>query len=177
MSKSHKMIHFPKTRLAKLVARGGGMSQSAALENAQKNIETMHAQGDEFILRLVAEIADIVGAPRPAGNVPEADLTAVLLRADQIVTLAETFDHEFLATIAKSLCDMVEGFLGKGLHDRAPILVHIQALVLMAPGTAKLSDVEFQIVLDQLTKVRRHFNILAAAEEETDTLCQLPDAV
>ena len=50
MNKNYKMIHFPKTRLSRLVARSGGVSRVAALENAHKNIEAMHEQGDDAIV-------------------------------------------------------------------------------------------------------------------------------
>ena len=164
MNKITKLVHFPKIRLSKLVARSGGISYVAAMENARKNIELMHEQGDKVIMRSIAEINDIVNAPRIGDKFSEADLSFILIRADQIVTLAETLGHKLLDTIAKSLCDMVDGFLRSGQHDVAPVLVHVQAMDMVAPGSATLSEAEFDTILGELLKVRKHFNISSISD-------------
>ncbi len=167
-----KKTYFPKTRLSKLVARSGGISHVAAIENAHKNIEVMRDQGDEVIIRTIAEINAIVDAPQPGDELSEADMSAVLIYADQIVTLAETFGHELLDVIARSLCDMVDGLLRSGKRDLAPILVHVQAMDMMAPGSAKLSDAEFETIIGELSKVRKHFNITSLSDANPDSLMQ-----
>jgi hypothetical protein len=170
VSKKAKKTHFPKTRLSKLVARSGGISHLAAIENARKNIEQMRDQGDEAIIRSIAEINAIVNAPQPEDKLSEADMSAVLICADQIVTLAETFGHELLDVIARSLCDMVDGLLGSGKRDLAPILVHVQAMDMMAPGSTTLSDAEFETIIGELSKVRKHFNITSLGDANPDSL-------
>ncbi|MGB8364778.1 MAG: hypothetical protein ACLQUZ_06925 [Rhizomicrobium sp.] len=172
MNKNYKMIHFPKTRLSRLVARSGGVSRVAALENAHKNIEAMHEQGDDAIVRSIAEIGDIVNAPRPGDRFSDADLSAILTCADQIVTLAETFGHKSLNTIAKSLCDIVDGFLRSEIRDLAPVLVHFQALVMVAPGSAAISHAGFQTILGELSKVRKHFSIVSVVDVGADLFGQ-----
>jgi hypothetical protein len=172
VNKKSKKIHFPKTRLSKLVARPGGISYVAAIENAHKNIETMHEQSDEVIIRLIAEIDAIANAPQPEDEFTEADMSAILIRADQIVTLAETFGHELLDTIARSLCDMVDGLLGSGKRDVAPVLVHVQAMDKMAPGKETLCDAEFETILGELSKVRKHFNITSLSDANPDSFEQ-----
>ena len=168
MNEEAMKTYFPKTRLSKLVARSGGISHLAAMENARKNIETMRDQGGEVILRSIAEIDAIVNAPQPGDELSEADMSAILIRADQIVTLAETFGHELLGVIAKSLCDMVDGLLRVGKHDLAPILVHVQAMDMMAPGSAPLSATEFETIIGELSKVRKHFNITSLGDANPD---------
>ena len=172
MSKNAKKTYFPKTRLSKLVARSGGISHLAAIENARKNIEGMRDQGDEAIIRSIAEINAIVNAPQPEDELCEADMSAVLICADQIVTLAQTFGHELLDVIARSLCDMVDGLLGSGKRDLAPILVHVQAMDMMAPGSTALSDTEFETIIGELSKVRKHFNITSLGDANPDSLEQ-----
>lgn len=172
MNKEAKKTYFPKTRLSKLVARSGGISCAAAIENAHKNIEVLHEQGDEVILRSIAEINAIVNAPQPGEEFSEADMSAILIRADQIVTLAETFGHELLDTIAKSLCDMVDGLLRSGKRDVAPVLVHVQAMDKMAPGKKTLSDAEFETIIGELSKVRKHFNITPLSDANPDAFEQ-----
>lgn len=172
MNKKTKLIYFPKTRLSKLVARSGGISHVTAIENAHKNIEMMHEQGDEVIMRSIAEINAIVNAPQLRDEFSEADMSAILTRADQIVTLAETFGHELLDVIAKSLCDMVDGLLKSGKRDVAPVLVHVQAMDMIAPGSATLSDAEFETILGELSKVRKHFNITSISDANPGSLEQ-----
>jgi hypothetical protein len=168
VNKKAKKIHFPKTRLSKLVARSGGISCAAAIENAQKNIEVLHEQGEEVLLRSIAEIDAIANAPRPGDELSEADMSAILVRADQIVTLAGAFGHELLDVIAKSLCDMVDGLLRSGKRDLAPVLVHVQAMDKMAPGREALSDAEFETILGELSKVRKHFNITSIGDAHSE---------
>jgi hypothetical protein len=172
MSGKFSRTHFPKTRLSQLIARSGGISQFSAMENANKNIATMLEQGNEIIARSIAEIGEMVNMPRPEGVFSEADLTAVLIKADQIVTLAETFSHEALATIAKSLCDLADGFLQSEIRDIAPVKVHIQSLIMVTPGGAALPDAGLRIVLDQLAKVRKHFDIVSTIDGDSGALGQ-----
>ena len=169
MNKKVKKFHFPKTNLSKLVARPGGISHAAAIENAHQNIEMMREQGDEAIIRLIEEIDTIITASQPGDTLAEADMSAILTRADQIVTLAESFCHELLNTIAKSLCDMVDGLLRTGKRDLAPVLVHVQAMDTMAPGKETLSDTQLETILGELTKVRKHFNITSISDANPES--------
>jgi len=172
VNKKYTGTYFPKTRLSKLIARPSSISLYAALENAHKAIESMRDEGDKAVMRSIAEIGDIVNTPTSGGEFSEGDLTGVLTRADQIVTLAETFSCVSLATIAKHLCDLIEGFLRTGTYDRAPVLVHVQALIMMAPGGASISDQQFQTMLGELSKVRKHFNIESAVDSDLESLAQ-----
>lgn len=167
MNKKSAKVHFPKTRLSMIVARSGGISQSAALESAQKNVEEMRDEGDAVILRAIAEIGDLAIRPHSPGTFNDAELTDVLNLADQIVTVAETFGYTSLNTIGKSLCDLVDGFLAAGIRDRAPVIVHVQALTMMAPGGALISDKQFEIIFSELAKVRKHFNIASTVDADS----------
>ena len=142
------------------------------MENAHKNIEMMRGQGDDVILRAIAEIDAIANAPRPRKELSEAEMSAILLRADQIVTLAEAFGHSSLDVIAKSLCDMVDGLLKSEKRDLAPVLVHIQAMDKMAPGREALCDAEFGTILCELAKLRKHFNITSLGDAHCDAFEQ-----
>jgi hypothetical protein len=172
VSKKAKKTYFPKTRLSKLVARSGGISHVAAIENAHKNIEVMRDQGDKVIIRTIAEINAIVNASRPGGELSETEMSAILICADQVVTLAQTFGHELLDVVARSLCDMVDGLLRSGKRDLAPILVHVQAMEMVAPGSTTLSDTEFETITGELSKVRKHFNITSLGDANPDSFEQ-----
>lgn len=167
MNKKPAKVHFPRTRLSMLVARSGGISQSAALDSAQKNVDEMRDEGDTIIRRAIAEIGDLAIRPQSPGTFTDAELTDVLNLADQIVTVAETFAYASLNTIAKSLCDLADGFLAAGIRDRAPVIVHVQALTMMAPGGAPISDKQFEIILNELSKVRKHFGIASTVDADS----------
>jgi hypothetical protein len=170
VSNGSTTFHFPKTNLSRLVARSGGISRVAALDGALKNVESMRDQGDEVILRSMAEINVIIDASQPDGELSDANMADLLCRADQIVTLAESFGHELLDVTAKSLCDMVDGLLRAGRHNLAPIRVHVDALNMMMPGSATLSDAEFSTILAELSKVRDYFNITSIDNEHSGAI-------
>jgi len=152
-------LHFPNMRLTTLVARSGGISYSTAMENARQRIETLRAEGDKILETVVGEINAILDAKAAAHDLTEAEMSALLLRADQIVTLSETFGYETLGTVSRSLCDMVDGLMRSGHHDVAPVRVHVQAMDMVMPWSAPLSEAEFDLVLGELAKVRRKFDI------------------
>ena len=168
MTSGVRRVHFPKTRLSKLIARSGGISYVAAMENARKNVETMRDQADEAIRKSVAEIDAIAGSPRGTQDLTDVEMAAVLIRADQIVTLAGTFGHELLDKVARSLCDLIDGLMSAGKRDLAPVAVHIQAMDMMTPGKATLTNEELETVVAELAKVRKHFNIKAIDYDEPE---------
>ena len=53
---------------------------------------------------------------------------------------------------------MTDGIMRAGLHDIAPILVHVQAIRMMSPRSAALAPEAVEKVLAELTRVLTHFN-------------------
>jgi hypothetical protein len=123
----------------------------------------MRGDSDKVILCSIAAIEGIIDAPASRSSLSDADLGAILRHADQVVTLAGTFVYECLDVATRSLCDLADGMLRTGIHDPAPIRVHVQAIRLMAPGAAVLSPEEARKVLDELAKVLKHFNFESLA--------------
>ena len=101
----------------------------------------------------------VVFSPTAGEALDEAQMSDVLRHADQIVTLAGTFCYPALDAAAKSLCDIADGLLRAGLHDRSPVAVHVQTLHLLAPGAMTLSPEHAGTILAELAKVTAHFNL------------------
>lgn len=155
---------FPRLRLSQLVARSGGIGRDQAIEEAMKGVESLRAEGDETIMRLIAEIDSVMNGCRGKALATDA-IQLVLQAADQIVTLAGTFGYPSVASVGRSLCDVADGLIKSGIHDSAPIAVHVQSLHLLASGGASLSAAQTETVLAELAKVLVHYNFGSLADE------------
>lgn len=156
--KAKKKIFFPKTRLAELAARSGGILRDDALEGAMKTLEGMREKADTQIRAAVAAMEDIVFGAASGDTLDNEQILSILRHADQIVTLAGTFGYTTLDSASKSLCDVADGLLRAGMHDRQPVAVHVQTLHLLAPGKMVLSPEHAEKMLAELSKVSAHFN-------------------
>jgi hypothetical protein len=152
-----KMVHFPTTRFSELAARAGGVTGTAAVEGALKNLESSRAESDSVIAKAIATIEAIVYAPHVNDCLTEEEMCAILRHADQIVTLAGTFCYDRLDMATRSLCDLTDGLLRAKLFYAAPVVVLVKAVRLMAPGGAEVSQEEADKVFAGLEKVLSHF--------------------
>jgi hypothetical protein len=162
MTRAMKMIHFPVTRLSELVARNGGVTREHAVEEAKKSIEGLRDLALETIEAALKEIETAVyGAKRR--KLDSKSLREILMQADHIVTMTGTFGLETLECATKSLCDVVDGMMTRGSDDAAPVMVHVQTMRLLAPGSMVLNEEQVQHLLGELTKVRTHFHFTPLA--------------
>ena len=95
------------------------------------------------------------------------DMRKILQLADQIVTLAGTFGYTTLDRVMRSMCDVTDGLLQAHLSDAAPIMVHVQSMRLMAPGSTALTPQETVKVLGELAKILKHYNFGSLATHNT----------
>jgi hypothetical protein len=170
MTRVAKKIHFPTTRLAELAARPGGISQSRALEEATKSVQTLLDVGLETTHHAMAAIENIAYSAQN-GRLALDGMQNILRQADHIVTMAATFGFAGLEEASKSLCDVTDGLISRGLPDSAPIVVHVQAMRLMVPGGVQLGEEEVSRILAELAKVRLHYEfarLSAGAPVNTD---------
>jgi len=168
MSAGTKRTYFPKTRLSQLAARPGGVSRDSAIENALEAMEEMRDECTVAIETAIAAIEAILYAARNGLN--EAQMKDILGHADRVVTLAGTFGYGLLDTAVRSLCDVTDGLLPAQACEIAPIAVHVQAMRLMAPGSAKLSDIEAGHIFAELSKVRAHLGIVSSADANSQAV-------
>jgi hypothetical protein len=151
------MTFFPETRLAKLAARFGGIARDEAVEKAKEYIESMRGEGDQAIAEIMGEIETILATAK-GGKLATEQMKALLRWADQVVTLAGTFDYAALGRVMKSLCDVADGLIRAGLEDAAPIAVHVRAMRLVAPGSTALTGTQIDTVLAELAKILTHYD-------------------
>jgi len=162
-----KKIHFPKTRFAELAARAGGVVRETAVEEALNNIEASRDESDAVIESSIAAIEAI--AYSAGAELPAPQMREILRFADQIVTLAGLFRYHDLDAAARSLCDLTDGLLNAGLSDSAPVIVHAQALRLMAPGAAMLTaPEEAQRILDGLRRILDYFHFTPLSNDDAE---------
>lgn len=151
-----KKISFPKTRLADLISRPGGIDRDEAVAVALKAVETMRDDCNVAIGQTIGTIESIVraGKSRALGA---ADMQEVLTLADRLITLSGTYGYVQLDAVSRSLCDLVETLSRNGTYALEPIAVHTQALRLMAPGSALPPQEQIDGMLAMLAKVLAHF--------------------
>jgi hypothetical protein len=174
--KAKKKIFFPKTRLAELASRAGGVFRDDALDGAAKSLEGMREQADNQIRAAIAAMENIVFARSAGEALDDEQMLAILRHADQIVTLAGTFCYPSLDSAAKSLCDVADGLLRAGQHDRQPVAVHVQTIHLLAPGNMKLSPEHAEKMLGELAKVNQHFNVVSLGATQVNDNVELAAA-
>jgi hypothetical protein len=159
-----RLIHFPKTALSELVKDFGGMNRDAAIKGAQEELESMRGQADTVIEASIAALEQIGAAPQKADGFSSGQVYEILVRCDQIVTLAGTFGYPALDTAARCLCDLLEGLKEKSAGDIAAIRVHLRTLRLLAPGAAPLPAAQQEIVLSELAKILTHYGFDRASD-------------
>jgi hypothetical protein len=160
MSGAMKRVYFPKIKLQEMLMRPGGIARDDAIGNAIENLRAESAESNLVIEQAIAAIAAI--ASNAKGNVlPEADMKAILIQADEIVTVAGTFGYEHLDRAAKGLCDIADGLIRAQRTDAAPIHVHVMALRLFSPTAAAPSSAEAEKVIRELASVTAFYNFAA----------------
>jgi hypothetical protein len=158
-----KKIHFPKTRLSELAARSGGVTRDRAVEEALKSIDNLREHAVTTVESATVTIETILATAKN-GCVTKDDMRTILREADSIITMAGTFGMTALENIAKSLCDIADGLLGRDTQDAAPILVHVQAIRLASPNKPEIGDAVANHILGELSKVRTHYGFESLAQ-------------
>ncbi|MBI1329671.1 MAG: hypothetical protein GC166_07180 [Alphaproteobacteria bacterium] len=148
--------YFPHLRLAALAGRAGGTTRASAIENAMLALSVMREEGDATIVETIGAMEGILGEA-PDGRIGKDVLQSLLTCADQLVTLAAMFNYESLDQAARSFCDLLEAFFESGDGDAAPLVIHLRALHLMAPGSEPLSGESGRTVLEELARLRHHY--------------------
>jgi hypothetical protein len=168
MAAKTKKIFVPKTRLAELVGRAGGIHRDIAIENASEGLRGMREQADAAIHTAIAALEAIVLAPNASDTLTDDQMRMVLRHGDTIITLSGTFKYSALDTAARSMCDVSDGLLRAGLNSRQPIAVHVQTMHLVAPGNANLPAEHVEKLLGELAKVRAFFNFRSLGATPVD---------
>ena len=151
----NKKIYFPKIRLTELVMKPGGMTRDDAVAEAIRNVQSISGEGDAVMVASILELEKIVAAS--GGKLDAAKLDAVLVHADQIITLSGTFGYDTLDRATRSLCDTVECLQAAKSDAVAPVAVHVDAMRLFAPGKVVATGAAAEAVLTELALVQAHY--------------------
>jgi hypothetical protein len=151
----NKKIYFPKIRLTELVMAPGGMTRDDAVAAAIRNVQSISGEGDTVMLASIQKIEKILAGS--GGKLDTAMLEAILVHADQIITLSGTFGYDTLDRATRSLCDTIECLLAGKAGDLAPVAVHADAMHLFAPGKAGPQGAAAEAVLAELARVQAHY--------------------
>ncbi len=146
-----------------MAARSGGVTRDRAIEEALKSIEKLRNHAVTTIETATASIEKTLSASK-GGQVAPDDMRKILREADCIVTMAATFGMQTLENIGKSLCDIADGLLTHNMRDAAPVMVHVQAIRLAAPGKPEIDAAAAGHVLGELVKVRAHYGFDSLAQ-------------
>jgi hypothetical protein len=152
---SMKKVYFPQIRLTQLVTAPGGMTRDDAVAAAVHNVQAISGEGDAVMNASIQAIEKIVSSM--GGKLDAATLKTILIHADQIITLAGTFNYNYLDGAARSLCDTIECLLAANAFDFAPVAVHVDAMRLFAPGKGGPQGAAAEGVLAELARVQAHY--------------------
>lgn len=169
MTNSKVKISYPALKFAEKARKPGGISRQAAIADALDGVESLRESSIAQISASVEEIEEILAGDHPFG---QAELTKVTRSAGRIVMLAETFGYSLLSSIAKSLCDLAEGFAGKDVLAPGPLVVHASAMRLaLPPQDVRGQDAER--ILGELSRILVYFGCTPREETRLRALSKL----
>lgn len=157
-------IYFPALPLQEKVAGDGGLTRDAALAAALANVRAMSDEGDRCIEDAIQSLENIVTSATQ-GRLTTNQMRFVLDQSDQVINMAGTFGYDSLERTCRNLCDIVDGMLGDGHDEVAPVSVHVRAMRLFAP-TCTLPPVEASAqVVAELSRVTDFYNYVPLANQ------------
>jgi hypothetical protein len=149
-------MFFPPNKLAELVRQPGGKPRDAAIADAGRNIDEQRDYLAEGIREAVHSIEAVI--PRSDGPAIPSPLVEIILQGcDRIIGLAGVLGYQSLEAAAKSLCDLIACLARSGEIERAPVLVHVQALQRLSERPAEVSAREAAVLIDQLARLVGHY--------------------
>jgi hypothetical protein len=158
-----RLTHFPTIRLSELVKEFGGVARDDGIENAKGELEGLRDQADQVINDSIAALEAVVAQPH--GTAYSQDQAyQILVRGDQIVTLAGAFGYKGLDEAARCLCDLVDNRAQAGASETASVEVHIRTLRLLAPSSPQLAPEHQDRLTAELARILTHHGITRAGE-------------
>lgn len=167
-----KILHV-RNRLGDLLSAEGGVTRDEAVAEASRLVEVERGTADSDICDEIAAIEVLVARnafeSRPASDV---DVQTLLHHAACLLTLTGTFGFCALDGVVKSFCDLLKGMMPQKERSLDPIVVHVQAMRLFAPGAPVLSRDEAEQILGELGRIVVHL----CDRSQSDNLAASPDA-
>jgi hypothetical protein len=155
MSKHEARILTVPPRLRNLLNRPGGVQKDAAVAKAQDGVESLRGTLVDSISDEILAIERIVEAAN--ADLPVPTLTVISRHANAIYNLAGTYGYSMLKAVTTSLIDLVNLMADQNNGCPDPIIVHLRAAKLVAPGMPPLPRQDADMLLIQLRKVVSRF--------------------
>jgi hypothetical protein len=143
----------PQTSLSILVSRPGGRSREEAVAEAARRVELQRIPAMDMIDGLIAKLGEKIVSLR---HTSLYELPDILHNADQIISLAATFELGSLTHAARNLCDLCRLFSKEGRIDIDAVTIHVYAIHLLGPKSS-CSGETANAVLDELDGLLEHF--------------------
>jgi hypothetical protein len=163
-SKAPVKTYLAPGRLSELVARPGGLSRQQAIEAAQENLEALRGQSTDILEGLIADLENVIDAKAQPVAEKMQQITEL---GDRIANVAGTYHLSLLAEASKRLCDLAIAMAERNVLFEDALAVHMRALKLFSPHNPPMQEAAARMVLQELYKVFKYFNI--PVREETST--------
>jgi len=148
--------HHPKSTLAQKAARPGGVMAETAIAAATKNLAGMRGESEKVLLDTLDALDALIVNARD-GKLAETALAETEAAAIRIYALAGMFEMRPLARAALSLAGLVALLKEAGKQDVSGVVVHTQAMRLLAPHEAPVAADEEAKIFQGLARMRAHY--------------------
>ena len=122
-------IFFANTRFERQARRPGGVDRDQALKRAQAEVEELKSDFgvwiDKELEQLNASLAKLVNNPKD-----KASLERAYECCSQLRDVGGTMGYELVTFVARTLCDILEAYIGGAAYDKKVIDCHIDAFML-----------------------------------------------
>ena len=135
-----------RTSTNKLAASFAGVSRDEAIRSAQGAIDEHREAAMDAVRAAIFEIRAMLAQPGRKH-------AALLRKGDTIITIAGTFDFAALERAAKSLCDLLERSRPSAAVPAQSVLVHADAMQLLAASGSMLPAAQVDALLAELAKL------------------------
>ncbi len=151
-------MFYAPNGLAELVRRPGGKPRDTAIADAARNVEAKKDFLLEGIRDGVLSIeAVMLAVDAPA--IPAIHSDMIIANCDRIIGLAGVLGFAALEAAAKSLCDLMASLDRLGETEKAPVLVHVQAIHRLTENLSEIRPEDDAVLLAQLARLVKHYEM------------------
>ncbi len=131
-----------------------------AIERANTNLLNLKSECEDYIDGLMMQLSEVVAARDVDAHDRLAAIYQLAVRFIGVSSLAGLIELEHAA---RSLCDVADGLLERGLSDEEPIRVHVESMRLLRHPAAL--GAQREMLADGLRQVRARYAPPAGADE------------
>jgi hypothetical protein len=142
----------PVNRLAGALQDGTNRTLREGIRAADRNLTYIAGDCLQHVEEAIARLEQLIADwPADGGSDRLQEFYGISL---SIIGVASVVDLPQIDVAAKSLCDVLDGMITRGIEFREPVAVHVGAMRLLRNIT---NPTDSQHVIDGLLKVRKRF--------------------